>query len=130
MEKVLTAAALIDSGTASRRPRSRCPSSCSRATAPSRTHFTHEPEPKINMRASSPDSSNIGTALLARQMDKARLRDYLQLRARARPASSCRGSRAASCRRRTCPICTRDQVAFGQALAVTGMQEAAALAGI
>ena len=133
VQKVLTAAALIDSGDGHAGDQgggagaAACP-----ATAPSRTpSTTRRRSSSSTCAASSParptsapscwpgrwTSTSCGTTCSASG-------------SAARPASSCRGSPAASCRRPTSRTAQRDQVAFGQALAVTGMQEAAALAGI
>ena len=83
------------------------------------------------MRGIIARSSNIGTVLLARQMDKHKLRDYLVSFGLGRKTGiELPGESGGIMPTAELADRTRDQVAFGQALAVTGMQEAAALAGI
>ena len=83
------------------------------------------------MRGIIARSSNIGTVLLARQMDKHVLRDYLLSFGLGRKTGiELPGESGGIMPKADFEDRTRDQVAFGQALAVTGMQEAAALAGI
>ena len=76
-------------------------------------------------------SSNIGTALLTRQLRQADActTTWSASGSALPPASSCPGSRAGIMPKADMPDGQRDQVAFGQAIAVTGIQEAAAIAG-
>ncbi len=132
VQKVLTAAALIDSGTATPETKVAVPVKLQSGDRPIKDAFTHEaPILKLNMRGVIARSSNIGTVLLARQMDKHKLRDYLFSFGLGRKTGiELPGESGGIMPTADFADRTRDQIAFGQALAVTGMQEAAALAGI
>ena len=60
-----------------RRPGSWCRTGCVPTAAALKDHFEHK-ELKLNMRGVVAHSSNIGMVLLARQMPKAQLVDYLR----------------------------------------------------
>ena len=132
VQKVLTAAALIDSGAATPETKVAVPVKLQSGDRPIKDAFTHEaPILKLNMRGVIARSSNIGTVLLARQMDKHKLRDYLFSFGLGRKTGiELPGESGGIMPTADFADRTRDQIAFGQALAVTGMQEAAALAGI
>jgi cell division protein FtsI (penicillin-binding protein 3) len=130
VEKVLTSAALTDAGRVTPATRVKIPPRLRSGPLTIKDHFTHGVL-RYTMRGVIAESSNIGTALLTRQLDKQRLHDYL--------ASFGLGSTtgielpAESGGILPGPDMTdiqRDQVAFGQAMSVTGVQEAAAIAGI
>ena len=131
MEKVLTSAALIDSGTATPRHPGDRPAAAALGRRLDQGPFEHERRCSYNMRGVIANSSNIGIALLTRQMAKQKLHDYLAASASARrPGSSCRASPSGIMPRADMTDGQRDQVAFGQAISVTAIQEAAAIAGI
>ncbi|GAE68685.1 cell division protein FtsI [Cutibacterium acnes JCM 18909] len=76
-------------------------------------------------------SSNIGTALFARKLDKATMVSYLKAFGLGTPTGiGLPGEASGQIPKPTMPDYTRDQVAFGQGLSVTALQEAAAVAGI
>ena len=130
VEKVLTSAALTDSGTATPDTPVKVPARLRSGPLTIKDHFYHG-ELHYRMRGVIAESSNIGTALLARQLAKQQLHDYLanfglgSLTGIELPGES-RGILPAG----DMPDMQRDQIAFGQALSVTGIQEAAAIAGI
>jgi len=133
VQKVLTAAALIDSGTANPDTKVEVPRQLISNGRAINDHFSHEADIlKLNLRGILARSSNIGTAILARQMPTETLYDYLTrfgLGARTGielPGES-RGILAAPDKMAEGQ---RDQIAFGQALAVTGVQQAAAVASV
>ena len=77
VQKILTAAALLDSGTAKPTTRVEVPSRLhSEGGISIKDHFYHK-ELRYNMRGIIANSSNIGTALLTRQLSKERLHNYL-----------------------------------------------------
>jgi cell division protein FtsI (penicillin-binding protein 3) len=130
VQKVLTSAALLDSRTTTPDSRVEVPPSLPSGGRAIKDAFTHGTL-KLLMRGVIAKSSNIGTILMTRQMRISQLRDYL--------ASFGLGSRTGIELPSESPGIlpsaamagyTRDQVAFGQAVSVTGVQEAAAIAGI
>jgi cell division protein FtsI (penicillin-binding protein 3) len=136
VEKVLTAAAVMDSGaTVGGQPIT--PNT--RVTIPERLHsgpltikdaFRHG-ELHYLLRGVIADSSNIGAALFSRQMPKAELQAYLKKFGLGAPTGiEVPGEASGILPPPQMPDYTRDQVAFGQGLAVTTVQEAAAIAGI
>jgi cell division protein FtsI (penicillin-binding protein 3) len=132
VQKVLTAAALIDSKTATPETKVAVPEKLKSGDHYIGDAFRHEaPILRLNMRGIIARSSNIGTIMLARQMDKNVLRDYLLKFGLGRKTGiELPGESAGIMPKADYGDPQRDQVAFGQALAVTGVQEAAALAGI
>ncbi len=130
VEKVLTSAALIDSGTANPTTKVEIPSRLSSGGASIKDHFTHGTI-RLNMRGVIANSSNIGTALLTRQLDKQKLHDYLASFGLGSPTGiEVPGEAAGILPDGDMSDSQRDQIAFGQALSVSGIQEAAAIAGI
>jgi cell division protein FtsI (penicillin-binding protein 3) len=130
VQKVLTSAALIDAGTADVGTKVLIPSLLSSGGASIKDHFSHG-EIKLNMRGVVSNSSNIGTALLTRQLDKQTLHDYLANFGLGRPTGiEAPGEAAGILPGGDMSDSQRDQIAFGQALSVSGIQEAAAIAGI
>lgn len=136
VQKVLTAAALMDSGTTvgglpiTPDTRVRIPSRLRSGPRYIKDHFPHG-ELKWRMRGVVADSSNIGTVLLTRQMPKTTLRSYLTRFGLGKPTGlGLPGEAGGILPDADMADLTRDQVAFGQGLAVTGVQEAAAIAGI
>ncbi len=130
VEKVLTSAALIDSGTATANTKVKVPNRLISGGVPIKDHFDHATL-RYNMRGIIANSSNIGTALLTRQLPKPVLHDYLKRFGLGAPTGiELPGESIGIAPRADMTDSQRDQVAFGQALSVTAIQEAAALAGI
>jgi cell division protein FtsI (penicillin-binding protein 3) len=130
VQKVLTAAALIDSGTANPSTRVIIPARLASGGGAIKDHFSHGVL-RYTMRGVIADSSNIGTALLARQLDKQRLHDYLvSFGLGSKTRIELPGESAGIMPKPDMMSGQRDQIAFGQAIAVTGIQEAAAVAGV
>ena len=128
VQKVLTAAALIDSGTANPSTRVIIPGRLASGGRSIKDHFSHGVL-RYTMRGVIADSSNIGTALLARQLDKQRLHDYLVSFGLGSTTSlELPGESAGIIPKPDMTDSQRDQISFGQAIAVTGIQEAAAVA--
>jgi cell division protein FtsI (penicillin-binding protein 3) len=133
VQKVLTAAALIDSGTATPETKVEVPTQVMSNGRPIRDAFNHEsPILKLNLRGIIARSSNIGTVLLARQMPKETLYDYLtRFGLGSRTGIELPGeSRGILAKPEKMAVGQPDQIAFGQALAVTGVQQAAAVASV
>ena len=130
VQKLLTSAALLDSGTATPDTRVTIPSRLRSGPLTIGDHFGHG-ELHYLMRGVIADSSNIGTALLTRQLDKGVLSDYLtRFGLGSRTGIELPGESAGILPGAEMSDVQRDQIAFGQALAVTGIQEAAAVAGL
>ena len=121
VEKVLTSAALIDSGTATPNTRGGDSQPYRLGWQSIKDFFSHGVL-HYTMRGVIADSSNIGTVVAhsaARQTDAARLFGELWPRAHHQHRTA-RASPPASCRKADMPDGQRDRVAFGQAIAVTG----------
>jgi cell division protein FtsI (penicillin-binding protein 3) len=130
VEKVLTSAALIDSGTTTPETRVKIPNRLYSGGRFVKDHVEHG-ELRYLMRGVVAKSSNIGTILMTRQMRVQQLRDYLASFGLGRRTGIELPSESAGLLPPgTMNGSTRDQIAFGQALSVTGVQEAAAIAGI
>ena len=130
VQKVLTSAALIDSGTATPATRVVVPNRLASGGRSIKDHFSHGVL-HYTMRGVIADSSNIGTALLTRQIDKQKLHDYLvSFGLGSKTNIGLPGESAGIIPKPDMTNGQRDQIAFGQALAVTGIQEAAAVAGV
>jgi cell division protein FtsI (penicillin-binding protein 3) len=130
VQKILTAAALIDSGTATPSTRVIIPGRLASGGRSIKDHFSHGVL-RYTMRGVIADSSNIGTALLTRQLDKQRLHDYLvSFGLGSTTTIELPGESAGIIPKPDMADGQRDRVAFGQAIAVTGIQEAAAVAGV
>lgn len=136
VQKILTSAAIIDSGAeVGGQPigpdtRVRIPRRLPSGPISIKDSFEHG-ELRYRMRGAVAYSSNIGVALLARQMPKAQLREYLVRFGLGAPTGiEIPGEAAGILPAADMPDYARDQVAFGQALSVTGIQEAAAIAGL
>jgi cell division protein FtsI (penicillin-binding protein 3) len=133
VQKVLTAAALIDSGTANPETKVEVPRKLISNKRPIKDHFPHEADIlKLNLRGIMARSSNIGTAILARQMPVESLHEYLtRFGLGSRTGIELPGeSRGILAVPEKMAEGQRDQIAFGQALAVTGVQQAAAVASV
>lgn len=130
VEKVLTSAALIDSGTATPTTKVAIPDRLFSGGAYIKDHFEH-PELHYTMRGVVANSSNIGTALLTRQLAKQKLHDYLASFGLGSPTGiEVPGEASGILPPAEMSDSQRDQIAFGQALSVSGVQEASAIAGI
>ena len=130
VEKVLTAAALIDSGTTTPETRVVIPNRLSSGGRYLKDHFDHETLNYL-MRGVIAKSSNIGTILMTRQMKTQQLRDYLaSFGLGAKTGVELPSESSARLPPGSMPGYTRDQIAFGQGLSVTGVQEAAAIAAV
>ncbi|QGN31916.1 penicillin-binding protein 2 [Microlunatus sp. Gsoil 973] len=130
VEKVLTSAALIDSGAANPETKVVVPPTIASgdgrikdAEGHGTVHYT--------MRGIIANSSNIGTLMLTRQMDKTTLRNYLSSFGLGRTTGvELPGESAGSLPTADMKDYTRDQIAFGQGLSVTTLQEATAISAI
>jgi cell division protein FtsI (penicillin-binding protein 3) len=130
VQKVLTSAALIDSGVVTPSTRVVIPSRLASGGGSIKDHFSHGVL-HYTMRGVIADSSNIGTALLTRQLEKQKLHDYLvSFGLGSKTNIQLPGESAGIIPKPDMTNGQRDQIAFGQAIAVTGIQEAAAIAGI
>jgi len=132
VEKVLTSAALIDSGTATPDTRVKIPYRLRSGPLSIKDAFTHTSDPlKLRMRGVIAQSSNIGTALLTRQLDRKQLHDYYVRFGLGRPTGiQLPGESGGIIPPADMSDIQRDQAAFGQAISVTAIQEAAAVSGI
>ena len=130
VEKVLTSAALIDSGTANPSTRVVIPRRIASDGHSIKDFFPHGTL-HYTMRGVIADSSNIGTVLLSRQLDKQTLHRYLLSFGLGHTTRiELPGESAGIMPKADMSDGQRDRVAFGQAIAVTGIQEASAVAGI
>ncbi len=131
VEKILTAAALIDSGTVNESTRLEIPNRLTSGPYQIKDHFEHDDDYKLNMRGVIAKSSNIGTVMLSRQMPTADLHDYLKnFGLGARTGIELPGEDIGILPGADMQGLTRDRVAFGQGLTVTGIQEISAIAGL
>ena len=130
VQKVLTSAALLDSHTTTVQTRVKIPRRLSSGGRQVKDAFEHGTL-RYLMRGVIARSSNIGTILMTRQMRTQQLRDYLEsFGLGAKTGVELPSESAGILPPASMPGYTRDQVAFGQAVSVTGIQEAAAIAGI
>ena len=130
VEKVLTMAALTDSGTITPDTKVVVPSDVMSGGMPIKDAFSHGTI-HLTARGIVANSSNIGTVLLTRQMDKAKLVTYLEsFGLGATTGLGLPGEATGSLPSTSLADNTRDQISFGQGLSVTAVQEAAAVAGI
>jgi cell division protein FtsI (penicillin-binding protein 3) len=130
VEKVLTSAALLDSGITTPETKIKVPPRLSSGGRYIKDAFSHGTL-SLYMRGVVAKSSNIGTILMTRQLPTQQLHGYLSSfglgsKTGVELPSESTGILPSA----TMPGYTRDQIAFGQALSVTGVQEAAALAGV
>ena len=130
VQKVLTAAALIDSGNAVPDTRVIVPNRLRGDGRALKDSFEHG-DLKLNLRGVVARSSNIGIVLLSRQMPKAQLIDYLnRFGLGAKTGIELPGESAGIVPGRQLKDLTRDQLAFGQSIAMSGVQEVSAIAGL
>jgi cell division protein FtsI (penicillin-binding protein 3) len=130
VEKILTSAALLDSKTTTVESRVEVPARLDSGGRKIKDAFEHGTL-NLLMRGVIARSSNIGTILMTRQMRTQQLRDYLSsFGLGTRTGVELPSESPGILPKGTMPDYTRDQIAFGQAVSVTGIQEAAAIAGI
>ncbi len=130
VEKVLTMAALADQGLVTPDTHVVVPASISSGDGRITDAFDHGTL-HLTTRGVVAYSSNIGTTLLTRQLDKATLAKYLRsFGLGSTTGIGLPGEATGSVPGASMPDFTRDQISFGQGLSVTAVQEAAAVAGI
>jgi len=130
VQKVLTMAALTDQGIITPDSHIVVPRALSSGGGKITDAEPHGTE-YLTARGVLVHSSNIGTALFARKLDKATMVSYLKAFGLGAPTRiGLPGEASGQIPKPTMPDYTRDQVAFGQGLSVTALQEAAAVAGI
>jgi len=132
VQKILTSAALIDSGTATPDTRVKIGNRLQSGPLSIKDAFQHDSDPlKLRLRGVIARSSNIGTATLTRQLDRAQLNDYWKRFGLGSPTGiQLPGESGGIIPSADMTGIQRDQAAFGQAISVTSIQEAAAVAGI
>lgn len=130
VQKVLTMAALTDQGIITPDSHVVVPRALSSGGGKITDAEPHGTE-YLTARGVLVHSSNIGTALFARKLDKATMVSYLKAFGLGAPTRiGLPGEASGQIPKPTMPDYARDQVAFGQGLSVTALQEAAAVAGI
>ena len=130
VEKVLTSAALIDSGTADPDTRVQVPPTIASGGGRIKDAEAHGTV-NYTMRGVIAHSSNIGTLMLTRQMDKKTLHNYLSSFGLGRQTGiELPGEATGVLPGADMKDYTRDQIAFGQGVSVTAVQEAAAISAI
>lgn len=129
VEKVLTMAALADRGLVTADTRVGVPAKLPSGGGNITDSFSHG-QIGLTARGVVAYSSNIGTVLLARQMDKARLVDYLRSFGLGEQTGIQLPNETKGLLPTTMTDAQRDQVAFGQGLAVNALQMASAVSGI
>ncbi|MBA8794316.1 cell division protein FtsI (penicillin-binding protein 3) [Friedmanniella endophytica] len=130
VEKILTSAALIDSGTANPDTKVVVPNRVASGGGLIKDVEDHGTV-DYRMRGIVAHSSNIGMLLLTRQLPKATLVNYLSSFGLGQPTGiELPAEASGTVPPASMPDYSRDQIAFGQGLSVTGVQEAAAIAGI
>lgn len=130
VQKVLTMAALMDSGTATPETKLQVPPTLDSGGGKIKDVWSHG-YARVTARGVVTFSSNIGTIMLTRQMDKAKYREYLASFGLGKPTGiELPGEASGYLPPADMSDATRDQIAFGQGLSVTAVQNAAALAGV
>lgn len=130
VQKVLTMAALADQGLVTPDTRVEVPQRIASGDRYVKDAFSHETI-HLTARGVIANSSNIGTVMLARQSAKGALVDYLKAFGLGEVTGvGLPGEARGSVPKATMADYTRDQIAFGQGLSVTAIQEAAAVAAI
>lgn len=133
VQKVLTAAALLDAGLITPDTKVEVPNSVMSGDRPIYDAWTHDTL-YLTARGVLAKSSNVGTVLLSRQIDKATLSNYLASFGLGNstgielPGET--GGAMGILPGADMPDYTRDQISFGQGLSVTALQEAAAVASV
>jgi cell division protein FtsI (penicillin-binding protein 3) len=132
VEKVITSAALFDSGTMSPDSRLRIPYRLQSGPLSIKDAFAHTSDPlRLRVRGAVAKSSNIGMALAARQMSRQQLHDYyVKFGLGSETGVQLPGESGGIIPPADMSNIQRDQAAFGQAISVTAVQMAAAISGI
>ncbi len=127
VQKVLTMAALADQGLVTPTTKVVVPERIASGAGYVRDSFDH-PVIKLTGAGVVAQSSNIGTILLARQMEKATLAEYLAgFGLGTKSGVGLPGETSGSLPGADMADYTRDQISFGQALSVNAIQMAAAV---
>ncbi|GAA3861039.1 peptidoglycan D,D-transpeptidase FtsI family protein [Tessaracoccus defluvii] len=127
VQKVLTMAALADQGLVTADTRVEVPARIASGDRYVRDSFDHGTL-KLTARGVVAQSSNIGTIMLARQMEKSTLSDYLaKFGLGSKPGSGLPGESTGQLPGGDMPDYTRDQISFGQGLSVNAVQMTAAV---
>ncbi|MFZ2261336.1 MAG: penicillin-binding protein 2 [Luteococcus japonicus] len=130
VQKVLTMAALADKGLVKADTRVLVPSKLESGGGYIRDSYAHSDVP-MTARGVIAKSSNIGTAMLSRQLDKPSLVQYLKdFGLGSKTGVELPGESAGIIPKPDMADYSRDQIAFGQGLSTTPIQEAAAVAGV
>lgn len=130
VQKVLTMAALADKGLVTADTRVLVPPKLASGGSYINDSYPHGAVP-MTARGVIAKSSNIGTVMLTRRLDKASLVDYLKsFGLGSRTGIELPGEQAGLLPKPDMPDYSRDQIAFGQGLSVTPVQEAAAVASV
>lgn len=130
VQKILTLAAVIDAGLADADTNVRVPGRLKSGDGYIKDVWDHG-EIHLTTRGIAAMSSNIGTILLTQQMKTEALYDKLrEFGLGQKTGIELPGEATGSLPKRDMPDYSRDQIAFGQGLSVTAIQEAAAIAGI
>lgn len=130
VQKVLTMAALVDKGLVTPDTKVRIPARLASGGGHITDAFDHGTI-GLTARGIIANSSNIGTSLLVRKLDKKDLVSYLHDFGLGRPTGiGLPGEAKGTVPPASMADYTRDQISFGQGLSVTAIQEAAAVAGI
>ncbi|RRD47548.1 penicillin-binding protein 2 [Tessaracoccus sp. OH4464_COT-324] len=129
-QKVLTMAALADQGLVTPDTRVQVPARIRSGAGYVRDSFEHGTL-KLTARGVVAQSSNIGTIMLARQADKAKLSDYYAaFGLGSRTGVELPGEAAGRLPGKDMPDYTRDQISFGQGLSVNALQMASAISAV
>lgn len=130
VQKVLTMAALTNKGLVTPNTHVVVPASVTSGDGKITDSFGHGTL-YLTARGVIANSSNIGTALLTRKIDKADLSAALKsFGLGSATGVGLPGEATGMVPGASMPDYTRDQIAFGQGLSVTAVQEAAAIAGV
>ncbi len=132
VEKVLTSAALFDSGVASPDTELTLPNVLRSGPLTIHDSFAHDTDPlRLRIRGAVAQSSNIGMAVATRQLNRQQLHDYYVRFGLGSPTGiQLPGESGGIIPPADMTGIQRDQAAFGQAISVTAVQEAAAISGI
>ncbi len=130
VQKVLTFAALLDSGTVKPDDKVKIPEFVKHDQFKIRDWWNHG-EITLRARGVFAKSSNLGTIMLARKMTKEQLHSYYASFGLGRRTNAgVLGEAAGYLPKATMPDYTRDGIAFGTSLSVTALQNAAAVASV
>ncbi|MDR1213377.1 MAG: penicillin-binding protein 2 [Propionibacteriaceae bacterium] len=130
VQKVLTMAALADAGLVTPETRVEVPAEIISGDKPIHDSYSHGTL-RLTAAGVVANSSNIGTVLLARQLDKASLSAYLSsFGLGQRTGVGLPGEASGDLPGADMGSQTRDHISFGQGLSVSAIQEAAAVAAV